>query len=168
MLMRPHVAALAQALMGALVYTVLTLTRSVYVQQIVDTVIAAGRAGPLHVMTLAMLTITVAQGVIGSLRASLMVHVGQRVDAELILGYYRHLIRLPQRFFDGMRVGELTSRITDAVKIRTFVSDVIVEAFANVLVVGASTVLMFLYDWRLAARTLSILSAYLGIFLIGG
>ena len=167
-LMRPHVAALALAIVGALVYTVLTLSMSVYVQQVVDTVLAKGQANVLRVMTLVMLAIAVAQGVIGSLRASLMVHVGQRVDAELILGYYRHLIRLPQRFFDGMRVGELTSRITDAVKIRTFVSDVIVEAFANVLVVGASTVLMFLYDWRLAAWTLSILPAYLGIFLIGG
>ena len=168
MLMRPHVAALAQALMGALVYTVLTLTMSVYVQQIVDTVIAAGRAGPLRVMTLAMLAITVAQGVIGSLRALLMLHVGQHVDAELILGYYAHLIRLPQRFFERMRVGELTSRITDAVKIRTFVSDVLVEAFADVLVVGASAALMFVYDWRLAAWTLSTLPAYLGLFLIGG
>src|SRR5258708_25947738 len=167
-LMRPHVAALALAIVGALVYTVLTLSISVYVQQVVDTVLAKGQANVLRVMTLVMLAIAVAQGVIGSLRASLMVHVGQRVDAELILGYYRHLIRLPQRFFDGMRVGELTSRITDAVKIRTFVSDVIVEAFANVLVVGASTVLMFLYDWRLAAWTLSILPAYLGSFLLGG
>lgn len=167
-LMRPHVASLTLALIGALVYTVLTLSMSVYVQQVVDTVLAERQVDVLRVMTLAMLAIAVAQGVIGSLRALLMLHVGQRVDAELILGYYTHLIRLPQGFFDRMRVGELTSRITDAVKIRTFVSDVIVEAFANVLVVGASTVLMFLYDWRLAAWTLSILPIYLGIFVIGG
>ncbi len=40
--------------------------------------------------------------------------VAQRIDATLILGYYRHLLRLPQPFFDTMRVGEITSRIADA------------------------------------------------------
>jgi ATP-binding cassette subfamily B protein len=38
---------------------------------------------------------------------------GQLIDAKLILGYYKHLLHLPQRFFDTM---EITSRINDAVK----------------------------------------------------
>lgn len=166
-LVRPHRTALTQALAGALAYTVLGLAMSVYVQQLVDSVLAEGRAGPLHVLTLAMIGVAVAQAVIGAARASLMVHVGQHIDAALILGYYDHLLALPQRFFDSMRVGELTSRITDAVKIRSFVGDVAVDAVANVLIVSAATTMMFVYDWRLAACTLATLPLYAGLYAIG-
>jgi ABC-type bacteriocin/lantibiotic exporter with double-glycine peptidase domain len=114
-----------------------------------------------------MLAIALAQTLIGGLRSALMVHVGQHIDAGLVLGYYGHLLTLPQSFFDRMRVGELTSRVTDAVKIRAFVGEVIVEAAANVLVVTASAAMMFSYDWRLAALTLSTLPLYAALYVVG-
>jgi ABC-type bacteriocin/lantibiotic exporter with double-glycine peptidase domain len=166
-LVRPHRGALTQALLGALVYTLLGLATSIYVQKLVDSVLADGRVGPLHVMTVAMLAIALAQTLIGGLRSALMVHVGQHIDAGLVLGYYGHLLKLPQSFFDRMRVGELTSRVTDAVKIRAFVGEVIVEAAANVLVITASAAMMFSYDWRLAAWTLGMLPLYAGLYAVG-
>ena len=166
-LVRPHRGALAQALLGALVYTLLGLATSIYVQKLVDSVLADGRVGPLHVMTSAMLAIAFAQTMIGGLRSALMVNVGQHIDAGLVLGYYNHLLRLPQSFFDRMRVGELTSRVTDAVKIRAFVSEGVVEAAANVLVVTASAAMMLSYDWRLAAWTLGMLPLYAALYALG-
>jgi ABC-type bacteriocin/lantibiotic exporter with double-glycine peptidase domain len=163
----PHRGALLQAVVGALVYTILALTTSVYVQQVVDGVLAEGRTGPLHVLSVAMIGVAVAQAIIGVARSVLMIHVGQHIDAALILGYYRHLLSLPQRFFDRMRVGELTSRITDAVKIRAFVADVAVEAVANVLIVTTSAAMMFTYDWRLAVCTLATLPLYATLYGIG-
>lgn len=162
----PHRAALGQALFGALVYTLLGLATSVYVQQIVDSVLADGRVGLLHVMGAVMIGLTAAQTAIGAVRALIMVRVGQHIDAALILGYYRHLLSLPQRFFDGMRVGELTSRITDAVKIRAFVGEVAVEALANVFIVAGSAAMMFAYDWRLAAWTTAMLPLYAALYAI--
>jgi ATP-binding cassette subfamily B protein len=164
---RPHRGALTQALLGALVYTLLGLSTSIYVQTLVDSVLADGRIGPLHVMTGAMLAIALAQTVIGGLRSALMVNVGQHIDATLVLGYYGHLLKLPQSFFDRMRVGELTSRVTDAVKIRAFVGEVIVEAAANVFVVAASAAMMFSYDWRLAVWTLGMFPLYAGLYALG-
>lgn len=166
-LVAPHGRALAQALVGALVYTLLGLATSIYVRQLVDSVLATGRAGPLHVMTVAMIGIIVAQTVIGAARTALMVHVGQHIDAVLILGYVNHLLALPQRVFDGMRVGDLTSRVTDAVKVRAFVGDVVVDAAANVLIVITATAMMFTYDWRLAACTIVALPLYAVLYAIG-
>ena len=166
-LISPHRGALAEAMIGAIAYTVLGLAMSVYVQYLVDSVLASGRAGPLHVMTVAMIGVIIAQTLIGAARSSLMVRVGQHIDAGLILGYYNHLLALPQRTLDGMRVGELTSRVTDAVKIRAFVSDVTVDAAANVMIVTAATAMMFTYDWRLAACTLAALPLYAMLYAAG-
>ena len=166
-LIRPHRAALVQSLVGALVVTLLGLAMSVYVQKIVDSVLADGQAGPLTVMSLAMVAITLAQTIIAGLRSALMLQVSQHVDAALILGYYRHLLALPLAFFDRMRTGELTSRVNDAVKIRSFVGDMIVEAAANVLVIATSAALMFAYDWQLAVWTLGLFPLYTGLYVVG-
>ncbi len=166
-LVAPHGAALMQALFGTLLYTVLGLSISIFVQQIVDGVLADGRTGALHVMGIAMVAIAVAQTVLGAARSRLMLNVAQHIDAALILGYYSHLIRLPQAFFDRMRVGELTSRVTDAVKIRAFVGEVAVEGAASLLLVVAAMAMMLAYDWRLALWTAAAMPVYGALYAVG-
>lgn len=166
-LVASHRGAMMQALAGAIVYTLLGLATSIYVQQVVDSVLAEGRGGPLAVLSVAMIAVVIAQSIIGCARGALMIHVGQHIDAALILGYYKHLVTLPHRFFDDMRVGELTSRVNDAVKIRAFVGEVAVEAMADLLVVAGAAGLMFVYDWRLALLTSATLPVYALLYGIG-
>lgn len=85
---------------------------------------------------------------------------GQKIDLRLILGYYKHLLTLPQRFFDTMRVGEIISRINDAVKIRAFINDTAISLLVNVFIVFFSFALMFLYSWKLAMIILTIVPFY--------
>src|SRR5690606_9502136 len=67
---------------------------------------------------------------------------------------------LPHRFFDNMRVGEITSRINDAVKIRVFISEVVINLIVNALILVFSFLLMFFYYWKLALMMASILPVY--------
>ena len=76
------------------------------------------------------------------------------IDATLILGYYKHILNLPQQFFDTMRVGEIISRVNDAVKIRTFINNVLVDLVVNVLILIFAVGVMFVYSWKLALVTL--------------
>ena len=75
---------------------------------------------------------------------------GQKIDATLILGYYKHLLTLPQRFFDTMRVGEIISRINDAVKIRAFINTISLDIVVNTFIVLFTLGLMFIFSWKLA------------------
>lgn len=146
----PHRRVMAQALAGAIAYTLLGLATAVYVQKVVDHALPDSNAYLLHVMGAAMLAIAAAQAVIGWTRNLLLLRTGQEIDAALILGYYQHLLRLPQRFFDTMRIGEVLSRVNDAVKIRAFVNDVALDLLVSVLILVFSFALMFTYSPRLA------------------
>lgn len=53
-----------------------------------------------------------------------------------------------------MRVGEIISRVNDAVKIRTFINNVSLDLIVNMLVLFFTTCLMFIYSWKLAIVTL--------------
>lgn len=149
-LLVPHREVIGQALVGALVTTILGLSTAIYVQKIVDHVITAGNRNLLNLMSVAMLLILVPQILINILQNRLVLQTGQKIDVCLILGYYNHVLSLPQTFFDGMRIGEIVSRMNDAVKIRSFLNDVSITMFVNMLVILFSFGLMFVYSWEIA------------------
>jgi ATP-binding cassette subfamily B protein len=95
-----------------------------------------------------------------------MLRTGQKIDSQLILGYYKHLLKLPQRFFDTMRVGEIISRINDAVKIRVFINDTVVSLVVNCFIVVFSFALMFAYSWKMALIMTLIVPLYAIIYYI--
>lgn len=162
----PHRDLLIQALLGAVVYTILGLSTAIYVQKLVDYVIVDGNRKLLNLLSVAMLAIIAAQVYLGAVKNRLSLRAGQKIDAALILGYYRHLLRLPQRFFDGMRVGEVISRVNDAVKIRAFINTTSLEMVVNVLIVAFSFGLMLLYSWRLALVAAAILPLFAAVYLV--
>lgn len=165
-LIMPHKGIMIQALVGALVYTILGLSTSIYMQKLIDFVLPDGNIRLLNLLSIGMIVILVFQVFIGTFKTILGLQTGQQIDARLILGYYKHLLKLPQRFFDTMRVGEITSRINDAVKIRMFINDVALSMIVNVLIVGFSIALMFLYYWKLAVIILCIVPIYILIYWI--
>ena len=165
-LIAPHKTMMIQALVGALIYTMLGLSTSIYVQKIVDFVLPEGNLQLLNLLSIIMIAILTFQLTINYFKSLIGLRTGQLIDARLILGYYKHLFRLPQRFFDTMRVGEIISRINDAVKIRTFINDVALELVVNLLIVSFSIAIMFLYNWKLALIMLCIIPIYAIIYTI--
>lgn len=162
----PHRAVLIQVLFGALVYTVLGLAMSVYVQKIVDYVLIDGNRHLLNLMSVVMVILLLVQIFIGAAKSIFTLQTGQWMDAQLILGYYKHLLKLPQTFFDTMRTGEIISRINDAVKIRAFINDTAVNMVVSVFVVLMSFVLMFTYYWKLALVILLVVPLYAFIYFV--
>lgn len=165
-LVRPHRGVMFQSLLGAVIYTILGLSTSIYVQKIIDHVFIGRNVNLLNLLSVAMIVLLILQIVIGVFKTLFIIKVGQRIDARLILGYYKHLLTLPQRFFDTMRVGEIISRINDAVKIRAFINDVSIGFLVNVFIVIFSFALMFTFYWKLALVMLLVVPFYAIIYWI--
>jgi len=163
-LVRPHRWVMTQSLVGAVVYTLLGLSTSIYVQKIIDHVFIGRNTNLLNLLSVVMIFLLIVQIVIGTLKTLFIIKIGQRIDARLILGYYKHLLTLPQQFFDTMRVGEIISRINDAVKIRAFINDVSIGFLVNVFIVIFSFALMFTFYWKLALIMLLLIPLYAIIY----
>ncbi|MEZ7497843.1 peptidase domain-containing ABC transporter [Flavobacterium sp. Arc3] len=165
-LVQPHKIILVQALVGAIVFTVLGLAMSIYIQKITDYVLVGGNRNLLNLLSISMLVIILIQAYIGSQKSIFVMKTGQLIDAKLILGYYKHLLHLPQQFFDTMQIGEIVSRINDAVKIRSFINEVAIEMIVNIFIVFFSFTLMFTYYWKLALVILLVIPFYVFIYFI--
>lgn len=153
-LLAPHKSIMFQALFGAFIYSILGLSTAIYIGKITDYVLIDKNTNLLNLMGFIMILILILRTFIGSMKSILALKTGQRIDAALILGYYKHLLTLPQQFFDTMRVGEIISRVNDAVKIRNFINNVSLDLVVNVMILFFSVCLMFVYSWKLAVVTL--------------
>lgn len=165
-LVQPHKSILLQCLIGAIVYTILGLSTSIYIEKVTDYVLIDGNTRLLNVLSIGMIIILLFQIYIGYMKSVLMLETGQKIDMYLILGYYKHLLDLPQRFFDTMKVGEIISRINDAVKIRTFINDAAIQIFVNIFTIIFSFALMFTYYWKLALIIAIVIPLYFLVYWI--
>jgi ATP-binding cassette subfamily B protein len=139
---------------------------SVYVGKLVDTVLPGGNLSLLNLLGAAMVLIIGIRLLLSFFQSVFILKTGQKIDASLILGYYQHLLKLPQTFFDNMRTGEIISRISDAVKIRVFVNEVTINFILNIFILVVSFVLMFTFFWKLALIMLIVIPFYVLIYIV--
>jgi ATP-binding cassette, subfamily C, bacteriocin exporter len=165
-LIKPNRSILIQSLVGALVFSVLGLSTSIYVGRLVDNVLPGGNLNLLNLLGIAMVLIIVLRLLLSLFQTIFILKTGQKIDATLILGYYQHLLRLPQSFFDSMRTGEIISRISDAVKIRAFINEVSINFVLNIFILIVSFILMFTFFWKLALIMLIVVPIYILIYYI--
>jgi ATP-binding cassette, subfamily C, bacteriocin exporter len=145
-----HRISLLKALFCALIYTILGFSTSIYIQKIFDLGLTNNDKSLISLISLLMAGLLALRVSSGYFKSLLVLKSGQQIDSRLVLGYYKHLLDLPQRFFDNMRVGEILSRVNDAVRIRVFINDVALGVVVNFLGVIFCLTFMFLYCWKLA------------------
>ena len=153
-----------KAFIGAILFTLLGLGISIYVQKITDLVLGQENILLLHQMSLVMLLVIILQFFFGLLKSTQVLKSGQHIDSNLVLGYFRHLLKLPQRFFDTNQVGEIISRFNDAIKIRAFINDLAIEILVNLLIVIFSFSFLLIYSPKLTLVLLMIIPLYGAIY----
>ncbi len=159
-LLFPHKAVLLQCFIGAMGITLLGLAPAIYIQKLTDFALPTANRPLVNLLGVVMLVALFFQTLLSVFKDVFIIKVGQQIDAKLILGYYKHLLKLPQSFFDRMRVGEIISRIGDAVKIRVFINGVALNLLVDILVIIFAFAFMFSYYWKLASIMLLVIPIY--------
>ncbi|WP_456312701.1 peptidase domain-containing ABC transporter [Pseudomonas shirazensis] len=165
-LLKPHKYILLQAIIGAVLYTLLGFSVSIYVGKITDFVLVSGNKSLLNLMSIIVIGCLLLQILYSVLKDVFILKTSQQIDSRLILGYYKHLFTMPQKFFDTMRIGEIMSRIGDAVKIRALINETALSISVNILIVIFSFIFMFSFYWKLALIISLIIPFYVIIYLI--
>ena len=83
------------------------------IQVIIDKVISQRSLDTLQVLGIALLVLTLIEGLLASLRTFLLTETTNRIDQTLGAKVIDHLLRLPLSYFDKRPVGELGSRIDE-------------------------------------------------------
>lgn len=149
-LLTAHYGVLSEAILCAILMTLLGISTSYFVQHLVDSVLVRGEMRLLNALGIGMLAILLFRTLFGALRQYLLAYIGRKVDLSLIAGYTRHVLSLPMNFFEMRQVGEIFSRANDASKVREAISGAALTAVVDGVVVLFTSAVLAMYDVQLA------------------
>ena len=73
----------------------------------------------------------------------ILMKLSMKIDIPLMLGYFKHIYRLPMRFFATRKVGDIITRYSDACTIRDVLSGIALSLVMDVTMAVLSGVILF-------------------------
>ena len=155
---------LGLVLAGSAAFIAATLSTSVFLQRIIDDVLPSGDRGTLTAICTAMLCLTILTWFISYTRSVLLVRASLQIDCRLIMSYFRKIFSLPVSFFDSMSSGELNSRVSDAYRIRSFITGRLLLIAVSIITLITATGILLTFHWRLTLITLSLTPLFILLY----
>ena len=158
---------LIQVLIASFVVQLFTLGNPLLIQVIIDKVISQRSLDTLQVLGVALLFVTLLEGILGSLKTFLFAETTNRIDQKLGSEVIDHLLRLPLKYFDKRPVGELGSRVDELAKIREFLTGQALSTILDAIFSVIYILVMFIYSSLLTLIALIVVPIQIAITLLG-
>jgi ABC-type multidrug transport system fused ATPase/permease subunit len=112
----------------------------------------------LNRIALLLVVTLLVQSVFSYFRVVLFVNVTEKTLASLRQNTYNHLIKLPVRFFEKHRVGELNSRISSDISLlQETLTSTLAEFIRQIIIIAGGITLLAITSWKLTLFMLAIL-----------
>ncbi|MGH9941041.1 MAG: peptidase domain-containing ABC transporter [Pyrinomonadaceae bacterium] len=164
-LLRPYRWLLFEIFVASLLLQLFGLATPIFTQVIIDRALVQQSVSLLNMMLVGMLIVAVFQTATMALRYYLLVHTTRRIDMQMVVEFYRHLLSLPLRYFEERKVGDIIKRFGDNARVRDFLTGRALTVVLDCLMVVVYLALMFYYNAKLALLALAFMPAYAGLTL---
>lgn len=154
---RPYKRFWLQLIWGLLVGSLLQMLFPFLTQAIVDKGIAGKDIGFIYLILLGQLMLVISRSSVDFIRRWILLHISARINVALLSDFLIKLMRLPMRFFDTKKTGDLIQRIEDHSRVERFLT-------AQTLNILFSTFGFVVFGAILCYYDISIF----GLFLLGG
>jgi ABC-type multidrug transport system fused ATPase/permease subunit len=115
-------------------------------------------ASDLNRIALLLVATLVIQSVFSYFRVVFFVNVTEKTLALLRQTTYNHLIKLPLRFFEKHRVGELNSRISSDISLlQETLTSTLAEFIRQIIIISGGITLLAITSWKLTIFMLAII-----------
>ncbi len=131
---------LFQVFLASFFVQLMGLANPLLTQVIIDKVIGQRSLDTLNVLGVLMVGVALFEALLTGLRTYLFVDTTNRIDLSLSSQVIDHLLRLPLKYFDKRRVGELAGRVGELERIRQFMTGtaltVVLDALFSVIYIA--------------------------------
>ncbi|MCI0346164.1 MAG: ABC transporter ATP-binding protein [Chloroflexi bacterium] len=158
----PYRARVAIVVVAILATSLIGLINPILLKLLIDDAIPRLDFNRLNLYVGLMIVLPIFSGLIGVGQSYLNNIIGQRVMADLREALYRHLQRMPLRFFTETKTGEIQSRLANDVGgVQGVVTDTASSVTSNLAIAISTIIAMLIIDWRLTALSLGLLPFFM-------
>ncbi|MEO0775830.1 MAG: peptidase domain-containing ABC transporter [Bacteroidota bacterium] len=133
----PYRRLVAQLGLGLLLASIFQLIFPFLTQAIVDVGIENQNIEFIYLILLAQLMLFLSQTAVSTIQSWILLHIGTRVNVNLLSDFLIKLMKLPIGFFDSKMIGDLLQRINDHRRIEEFLTNstlITLFSFFNLLI----------------------------------
>ena len=165
-LLRPYYGLLFEIFLASLLLQLFGLATPIFTQVIIDRVLVHKSSSMLNVLLIGMLLIAVFQTLTSALRYYLLVHTTRRIDMQMVVNFYGHVLSLPMRYFEERKVGDILKRFNENARIRDFLAGRALGVTLDCIMVFVFLGLMFYYNVKLTMVALLFIPGYIVLTLV--
>jgi HlyB family type I secretion system ABC transporter len=159
-LLKPHKLVLFEVVITSLMIQIVGLFSPIFTQLLLDRVVVQRSVSTLIAIGIGMIIFSLFSIAMSSLRRYLLYHTANKLDLSLIVGFINHTFQLPLSYFETRYVGDITSRINENRKIRTFITGDAITTLLDILSVFVYIGLMLWYSWKLSLMALVVIPMF--------
>ncbi|MCL2424710.1 MAG: peptidase domain-containing ABC transporter [Oscillospiraceae bacterium] len=144
----------------SLLFTVLGIGAAFYFRIMMDDILPNMLERSLTVVSIGVIALYVFQHMLSAFRNHMLLHMSQKLDVNLILGYYHHVLELPMSFFGTRRVGEIITRFMDASKIREAITGASLTIMIDTIMAAVGGIILYMQSPQMFVVAVAIVFLY--------
>jgi len=157
-----HKALMGEVMLASLFIQVFALLTPLIFQVVIDKVLTHRSLSTLDVMVIALLGLSVFEVVLGAMRHYVFSHTTSRIDLDLGVRLFGHLMRLPLGYFESRRSGDTVARVKELDNARNFMTGQALSTWLDLLFAVLFLAVMFHYSATLSFIVLAALPVFFG------
>jgi subfamily B ATP-binding cassette protein HlyB/CyaB len=154
---------LAQVVVASFFLQLFALVTPFFFQIVTDKVLVHRGLTTLDVLVIGLITVSIFETVLGTLRTYVFAHTTNRIDVELGARLFRHLLALPVAYFEARRAGDSVARVRELENIRNFITSSALTLLIDLLFTTVFLAVMFYYSPFLTWIVIGSLPFYVAI-----
>jgi len=144
----------------SLIFTILGIGAAFYFRFMMDEILPNMLERSLTIISIGVIVLYVFQHILGAFRNHMLIYMSQKLDINLILGYYHHVLELPMSFFGTRRVGEIVTRFMDASKIREAITGASLTVMIDTVMAVIGGIILYIQNPRMFLVAVIIVALY--------
>jgi ATP-binding cassette subfamily B protein len=144
--LRPYKKFILQLFLGMFLGSLLQLFFPFLTQAIVDVGIAQQDLGFIWLVLIAQTVLFFSRMSVDLIRSWILLHISVRLNISLISDFLIKLMKLPIRFFDSKKVGDILQRIGDHQRIESFLTTSTLSVLFSMFNLVVFSVVLVIYD----------------------
>ena len=162
-LLLPQKSLFIYSIIASVILTILGIASAFFNKILMDEILPYNLENQLNIFVIGFLLLAITQIGLGAIRQHMLLYLSQKIDIPLLLGYFKHVYKLPMKFFASRKVGDILTRFSDAFTIKNILTSVSLSLIMDIVLAIVSASILYIMNQKLfiVILVLTIISAVL-------